>query len=38
MDMQEGLTLETTVEFLQGFDHWSPPTFQPGLPERYRVR
>ncbi len=31
-------TIETTVEFLQGFAHTSPPSYQPGLPERYRVK
>jgi len=31
-------TLETTVELLQGFTHTSPPSYQPGLSERYRLR
>lgn len=30
-------TIETTIEFLQGFTHTSPPSYQPGLPERYRM-
>ena len=38
LDTQGAATLEETVEFLQGFDHWSPPTFQPALPERYESR
>ena len=38
LDAQERLTLDTTVEFPQGFNHMSPPTYQPGLPERYRVK
>ena len=29
---------KATVEFLQGFTHTSPPSYQPGLPERYRLR
>ena len=33
---QHELTLETTVEFLQGFQYTSPPVYQPGLAERYR--
>jgi hypothetical protein len=31
-------TIETTTEFLQGFTHTSSPSYQPGLPERYRLR
>lgn len=30
-------TLETTTEFLQGFTHTSSPSYQPGVPERYRL-
>lgn len=35
---EAGFVLETNVEFLQGFNHFSPPQYQPGLPERYRTR
>ena len=38
VDAERGLTLETRVEFLQGFTYESPPVYQPGLPERYRVK
>ena len=31
-------TIETSTEFLQGFTHTSSPSYQPGLPERYRLR
>ncbi len=35
---RDRLTTQTAVEFLQGFDHTSPPMYQPALPETYRVK
>lgn len=38
LTVQGSLTMETRVEFLQGFNHTSRPMYQPGLPERYRSK
>ena len=35
--LRRSLTIETSVEFLQGYMYHSPPIFMPGLEERYRL-
>jgi hypothetical protein len=34
---QSDLTTQTTTEFMEGFMFYSPPTYLPPLPERYRI-
>jgi hypothetical protein len=34
---QSNLTIQTTTEFMEGFMFFSPPTYLPPLPERYRI-
>ena len=36
IQLRRSLSIETKVEFLQGYMYQSPPLFMPGLKERYR--
>lgn len=36
LQLRRSLTLETSVEFLQGYMYQSPPKYMPGLEEQYR--
>lgn len=35
--LRRSITIETSVEFLQGYMYQSPPIYLPGLKERYRL-
>ena len=35
--LRRSITIETSVEFLQGYMYQSPPIYLPGLNERYRL-
>ncbi len=37
MRLRRSITIETSVEFLQGYMYQSPPIYLPGLKERYRL-
>jgi hypothetical protein len=37
LGVQRGLTIQARTEFMEGFMFYSPPTYLPSLPERYRI-